>query len=518
MDLPRTASQTRICAPVFVPSALLVLALLAFGILYPDAASRWFPAALRAVTVHFGWGYVVSVSFFIGFLGWVISGPWAELRLGPDDEAPRFGRATWFSMLFSAGMGIGMLFYGVAEPISHYLHPPTGAPGSVEAAARAVPLTLFHWGLHAWSIYALLGLAIAYFAFRQGLPLAVRSVLYPLLGKRIFGFPGHLVDVVAVVGTLLGLATSLGLGARQVSSGLHYLFGADNTLPTQLAIIAIVTAAATISLVSGVDRGIRRLSELNLALAGLLLVFVFLAGPTQVLVNALVHNLGQYASVFFAQSLNLDPRGDQGWRQTWTLFYWGWWIAWAPFVGTFVARISQGRTIREFVLGVALVPTAMTFVWFTVFGETALHMELSPSGGHVGRAVEADVSTAIYIVLDGLPWAGPMSLLVTLVVCVFFVTSSDSASFVVDMLTSGGHPNPPVAQRVFWAVTEGAVAATLLAVAGKSGLEALQTGVVCVGAPFCVILLLACWSLFRALRAEALSPAPAPKTVGLDKN
>ena len=508
MDASSSPTST-INPPVFFTSLALLLVFLIFGATRPDLAGEVFPAALDAVATHFGWVYVLSVSFFVGFAVWLLAGPWGRLRLGDDDERPAYGYPTWFSMLFSAGMGIGLLFYGVAEPMMHYASPPGGIEGATTAAAtRAVPLTYFHWGLHAWAIYAVLGLAIAFFSFRKRLPLAIRSVLYPLLGDKVFGWRGHVVDVLAVIGTLFGLATSLGLGAMQVNSGLSYLFGVDNSTTNQVALIACITLAATVSLVSGVDRGIRRLSELNISLAALLLLFVFAVGPTQYVLDGLVHDLGRYLADFVPRSFELDPRGDSSWRNAWTLFYWGWWIAWAPFVGTFVARISRGRTIREFILGVTLVPTVVTFVWIGVFGETALFLELNTDAS-ISSAVKTDVSTAIYALLNELPLANLNSGLAAMVVSVFFITSSDSASFVVDMITSGGHPNPPVWQRVFWAVSEGAVAAVLLMAAGEAGLKALQAGVICIGAPFCIVLLLTCWSLARALRAEVELTPPA---------
>lgn len=486
--------------PVFFASASLLILFLAFGSVFPEVARDTLPVALDAVATHFGWIYVPSVAFFLCFSVWLLAGPWSNIRLGKDEDRPTISRLTWFSMLFSAGMGIGLLFYGVAEPMYHYSSPPAVEGGTIAAAKNAVPLTFFHWGLHAWAIYVVLGLAIAYFSFRKGLPLAIRSVLHPLLGDRVFGWPGHLVDIIAVIGTLFGLATSLGLGAMQVNSGLNFLFDVPKTTWVQVVLIAVITGAATVSLVTGVDKGIRRLSELNIALAALLMVFVFFAGPTQYILDAFVADVGRYLSNFVHLTFDLDPRGNTEWRKTWTLFYWGWWIAWAPFVGTFVARISRGRTIREFVLGVTLVPTAVTFIWMTVFGETAISLELEGAG--IADAVNADVSTAIYVMLQQLPLSTLNCFLASLVVTVFFVTSSDSASFVVDMLTSGGHPNPPIWQRVFWAVAEGAVAAVLLVAAGKSGLKALQAGVICIGAPFCVVLLMTCWSLARALKAE----------------
>jgi choline/glycine/proline betaine transport protein len=479
----------------------LLLLFLGFGLIAPGRAKRWFDGIQDAVSTNFGWLYVLSVAFFIGFAVLLLLSPYARIRLGEDHERPEFSRLTWFSMLFSAGMGIGLLFFGVAEPMMHYTNPPAAEPRSLEAAREAVPLTFFHWGVHAWSIYVVMGLAIAYFSFRMKLPLAIRSAFYPLLGERVHGPIGHGIDVLAVFGTLFGLATSLGLGAMQINAGLHHLFDVSRDTSVQLVIIAVITCVATASLASGVHRGIRRLSELNLILAALLLLFVFAVGPTQFILNSLADNMGFYLRDFVVRTFRVRALGNHEWSKDWTLFYWGWWIAWAPFVGMFVARISRGRTIGEFIVGVTLAPTLVTLVWLTVFGDTALHLEIFGGGG-IADAVEAEPSTAIFVMLERLPLAGVTSMLAALVVAVFFITSSDSASFVVDMLTSGGRTDTPVWQRVFWGLTQGAVAAVLLYVGGRQALDALQAAVVTVGLPFCVLLVLMCWSLLRALRQD----------------
>lgn len=488
--------------PVFVTSGLLLVALLAYGIVYTERASKQFANLLDAVSTYFGWLYVGSVAFFILIAAWLLLGPYRNLRLGQDHERPQFSTVSWFSMLFSAGMGIGLVFYGVAEPMMHYTDPPDLAGSTLQARNLALPLTLFHWGLHAWSIYVLMGLAIAYFSYRKGLPLALRSCLHPLLGDRIYGIAGHAVDIVAVFGTLFGLATSLGLGAMQVSAGLSRLLGTPHTLNFQIVLIVVITLCATASLVTGVSRGIRRLSELNMLIAALLLVFVFFAGPTLVILDGMVEGVGGYLATMVDRTFTVGAHDPQAkaWAKSWTLFYWGWWIAWAPFVGMFIARVSRGRKIGEFVLGVLVVPTAVSFLWFSVFGITALHLQ--GQGAHIAEAVGADVSTAIYVTLEQLPFAGITSALTALLVSVFFVTSSDSASFVVDMLTSGGHPNPPVWQRVFWASAEGACAAVLLYAGGRTVLTALQAAVVSIGLPFCIILLLMTFGLIQSLREE----------------
>ena len=488
--------------PVFFVSGGLLLLFLGVGVFFTDGASLFFPWILEKVSAWGGWLYVLSTAVFIGIALWLLLSRHGSTRLGPDDERPAFRTVSWFAMLFSAGMGIGMVFYGVAEPMMHYASLPGTPPLSPQSARQAVPVTLFHWGIHPWATYLLVGLAIAYFSFRKGLPLAIRSCFYPLLGERIYGLPGHLVDILAVFGTLFGLATSLGLGAMQISAGLEHVVGIPHTRSTQILLIGGITLVATISLVSGVNRGIRRLSELNLVLAAVLLLFVFIVGPTRHLLISVFLNVLGYGRELVTRTFDFGLlTGDSAdWSRSWTIFYWGWWIAWAPFVGMFVARISRGRTIREFVLGVLLVPTAVAAVWFTVFGNTALQIEQATGG--ISMAVTQDVSTAIYVVLERLPLGIIASALAAGVVAVFFVTSSDSASFVVDMLTSGGHPNPPRWQRVFWATTEGACAAVLLYAGGEKALQALQAVVVSIGLPFCLVILGIGVNLVIALRQE----------------
>lgn len=498
----RRKPNLKVNPPVFFTSAFLLLLFLSIAVFFTEEAADFFPRLLERVSTLGGWIYVVSIVAFIGLALWLLLGPHAGILLGKEGDEPAFPLLSWFAMLFSAGMGIGMVFYGVAEPVLHYTALPGVPPQSPEAAARAVPVALFHWGIHAWATYLLLGLSIAYFSFRKGLPLALRSCLHPVLGDRIYGVAGHAVDILAVFGTLFGLATSLGLGAMQISAGLRHVFGIPHGTETQLILIGGITVVAVISLVSGVHRGIRRLSELNLLMASLLLLFVFVVGPTGHLVLSLGENLVGYGRQLLTRTFAFDLlRGEAAeWSRSWTIFYWGWWIAWAPFVGMFVARISRGRTIREFVLGVLLVPTAVAAVWFTVFGNTALHLEMATGG--ISQAVSRDVATAIYVVLDRLPLASLTSAMAALVVGIFFVTSSDSASFVVDMLTSGGHPNPPRWQRVFWASAEGACAAVLLYAGGRDALTALQAVVVSIGLPFCLVLVVIGGGLVLTIRKE----------------
>ncbi|MCF8469529.1 MAG: choline BCCT transporter BetT [Parvibaculum sp.] len=485
-------------APVFLGSTALIFVVLAFAVRDPQDASVLFAGVQNWIVHEMGWLYVGAVATFLVFAVGVAASSMGNIKLGPDDSEPDFSTGSWFAMLFSAGMGIGIMFYGVAEPMLHFASPPVGEGGTVVAARNAMQFTFFHWGLHAWAIYAVTGMALAYFSFRQGLPLTVRSALYPLIGDRIYGWIGHLVDIFAVFGTMFGVATSLGLGVMQVNAGLNYLFGVSVDVKVQLALIAGITLLATASVVSGINAGIRRLSELNLGLALLLLLFVLVVGPTVFLLQAVMQNTGAYLSTIVGKTFTLYAYQPNEWIGNWTLFYWGWWISWSPFVGMFIARISRGRTIREFVIGVLLVPSAFTFIWFTIFGNTALAMQLDGTADMVD-AVQADVAVALFQFLGHLPFSTISMTLATLLVVTFFVTSSDSGSLVIDIITSGGKADPPVWQRIFWAVMEGVVAAVLL-LAG--GLAALQTGAIASALPLAVILLLVCYGLFTALRRE----------------
>jgi len=385
----------------------------------------------------------------------------------------------------------------------HYLSPPFAVAGETQRAAEvAMRTTFFHWGLHAWAIYVIVGLALAYFAYRHKLPLAIRSAFYPLLGDRIYGWPGHLIDIAAVFGTLFGVATSLGLGVQQVNAGLAYLLGVPQGLGVQIGLIIVITGIATASVLTGLNKGVKLLSSLNIWLALLLLTAVLVLGPTVYIFNTFVETTGRYLQNLVVMSFWTDTVGQSGWAGSWTIFYWGWWMAWAPFVGMFIARISRGRTVREFTLGVLFVPTLVTFLWLSVMGGTAMFHELVGSGG-IAAAVESDLTTALYVMLDRLPLSGLTATLATLVVITFFVTSSDSGSLVIDMLTSGGELDPPRVQRVFWAVAEGFVAVALLV---SGGLGALQTASIATGLLFSVVMLLMIVSLLKAFRDEPINP------------
>jgi choline/glycine/proline betaine transport protein len=398
-------------------------------------------------------------------------------------------------MLFSAGMGIGLLFYGVAEPMFHFVASPLAEPGTADAARTAMDFTFLHWGLHPWSIYALVGLSLGFFAFNKGLPLSIRSVFYPLFGERIYGPIGNIIDIMATVATMFGVATSLGLGVQQVNAGLHHLFDLPQTTWMQLVLIAAITAVATWSVVKGLDAGIKRLSQLNVIVAATLLLFVLLMGPSLFILNAFVENTGYYLQKFFQLSTWNETYENTEWQNGWTVFYWGWWIAWSPFVGMFIARVSYGRTVREFIKGVLFIPTLVTFLWVTTFGNSALQIEMFGPGG-IAKAVQENIPVSLFVLLEHFPLDMLTSLLAVAVVVTFFVTSSDSGSLVIDIITAGGNTEPPKIQRIFWAVMEGLVAAALLL---GGGLVALQTAAITTGLPFAIILLGMCYALHKGM-------------------
>lgn len=454
-----------------------------------------------------GWFYILCVGFYVIFVIWLYFSPYGRIRLGPDEEKPQFSYMSWFAMLFSAGMGIGLVFYSVAEPMSHYANPPVGEPRTVDAAQRSMITTFFHWGLHAWAIYIVMGLTLAYFTHRMNMPLSIRSAFYPLIGKKVEGIAGNVIDTFAVLGTLFGLATSLGLGVMQVNAGLDFAGFMDRNLDNQLILIAVITLAATISVVTGLEKGILYLSNMNIVLGFILLLFVFFTGPTLFILKSWVQSMGDYFQQFvhltyWTAAYKGETDAWKNWQQDWTLFYWSWWIAWSPFVGMFIARISRGRTIREFILGVSLVPTLVTFFWLTVFGNTAIWFDLFGGGAEniITAVNDPDtLPTALYMLLEKLPLSTITALVATLVITGYFITSSDSGSLVIDMITAGGHHEPPVKQRVFWALMEGTVAAVLLS---AGGLAALQTAALTTALPLSIILILIAWGLVKQLRKD----------------
>lgn len=498
-DATTLSQDSTINRPVFYVSAGFVIVLVALTVFFTDSMSAMLGALQRGIVEHFGWYYILVVAGFLFFVLFLFCSRYGSIRLGDDDEEPEYSYPTWFAMMFSAGMGIGLLFYGVAEPILHFIEPLESEPGSIPAAREAMELAYFHWGLHAWGVYIIVGLSLAYFAYRHGFPLTIRSTLYPLLGARAWGGVGNAVEIMAILGTVFGVATSLGLGVAQINSGLAYLDLLSVSTTNQLWLVAIITLMATGSVASGLDRGVRRLSELNIIVAALIMLFVFLTGPTVFLLSTFVQNVGHYVQTLVEMSLRTTAYRGVEWQASWTMFYWGWWISWSPFVGMFIARISRGRTVREFIGGALFAPTLVGFIWFAVFGNTALHMELFGDGGLVD-AVQESTPTALFVLLDKLPFATITSTFTVFVVVLFFVTSADSGSLVIDILAHGGDGNPPLGTRIFWGLSQGFVAAVLL-LAG--GLTALQAAALASAFPFSIVMIFMCISLLMGLRAEA---------------
>lgn len=488
---------------VFWPAAVLIVGFVAFTLVAPDAAEAGFGAVQASIISWFNWYYVLIAAFFVAFGLWAAFSRYGRIRLGKDDDEPEFGYRSWFALLFAAGMGIGLVFWGVAEPLNHFANPRPGVEGTdIELAQAAMSQTYLHWGVHAWAIYVALGLGLAYAIHRRGRPISVRWTLEPLFGKRVRGGLGNVIDVVALVGTLFGVATSLGLGVLQIGAGLEAAGIAEANDVTLVAVIAVISVAVLASVLSGINRGMKWLSNINLALAGFLVVFLLVVGPTQFLLRQFVQSIGNYLGDFIALSFTVSAfAGAEGeaWQAGWTSFYWGWWIAWAPFVGIFIARISKGRTVREFVVGVMLVPTIITFLWFSVLGGTAIYTELYGAGGLVSAEGGVDTEGALFAVLGSAPGGAALILGAILLISIFFITSADSGSLVMGMLATGGDPEPRRWVRAFFVVVVALLAISLLLV---GGLGALQTASIIAALPFSVVLLLACAALVVAFRRE----------------
>ena len=495
-----TSAKSQLNKKVFFSASFIIIALLLYTVALPKEAQTLFTLVQASIVDNGSWFYVFTVAFIFFFVIFLGFSRYGDIRLGPDHSLPDYSIMTWLSMLFAAGMGIGLMFFGVAEPLLHYLSPPTAETGSVAAVQEAMKMTFFHWGLHAWAIYAIVALVLAYFSYRHNLPLTLRSALYPLIGERIYQWPGHLVDVFAVVSTVFGVATSLGLGAAQVNAGFSYLFDIDVSITNQIIIMCVITTLAVASVATGLDKGIKILSEANMALAVGLLVLIFVLGPTVFLLKAYLQNVGEYLSGIVHNTFNLFAYKQSNWIGGWTIFYWGWWLAWAPFVGLFIARISRGRTIREFILGVMFIPTVFTLLWMTIFGNSAIDLVHNQGVVELGEMVSKDSSVALFVFLENFPLTEVLSFLSVLMIVIFFVTSCDSGAMVVDMLCSFGKNDTPLWQRVYWAVGIGVVAAVLLLV---GGLGALQTMTIASALPFAIVLLLAIVGLIKALRVEA---------------
>ncbi len=485
---------------VFYPSVGIIVLITIISLAFQDFSTSLFKSLQNIIAIKLGWFYVLSVAIiFFGLIVISISS-FGKIRLGPDHSRAKYTNGSWFAMLFSAGMGIGLLFFGVAEPLMHFLNPPVGDASTMSAAKNAMNITFFHWGLHAWAIYAFVALILAYFGYRHQLPLTLRSAFFPLIGDRIYGSFGNSIDVFAVIATLFGVATSLGYGALQINSGLNYLFGLPINAISQAFLIVFVTALAILSATSGLDKGIKILSNTNMILAVIFLLLLLVLGDTVGLLRALVQNTGTYFSTFIANTFNLYAytKGNDGWLGGWTLLYWAWWLSWSPFVGLFIARISKGRTIREFVVGVLLVPAGFTFIWMSFFGNSAIKM-VQNGNETLAKMVNQDVSASLFYFLEQFPFSTALSIVAVCMIVVFFVTSADSASMVLDMLCSNGKDDTPRWQKVFWGGSIGVVAAALMFV---GGLKALQSMTLVSALPFTIALLVAGYGFVKALRVD----------------
>ena len=489
--------------PVFFSSAILITLFVVGTLLAPAGAASILEGARSWTLEHAHWLFSSSIVAIFLFCIALAVLPYGRIRLGGPMATPEFSTLSWLAMLFSAGVGIGLVFWGAAEPLAYFTGW-SGTPMSVdartaEARQLAMSATIFHWGLHPWAVYALMGLALAFFTFNKGLPLTVRSCFYPLLGERVWGWSGHVIDTLAVVATLFGLATSLGFGAMQAATGLNLLFGIDPGVTTQIGIIIGVTSFATLSVVRGLDGGIKVLSNINIVLAIILMLFVLIAGPTLAILVGIPVNSLHYLADMIPLTSWFD-REDADWYQTWTIFYWAWWISWSPFVGMFIARVSKGRTIRQFLSAVMLMPVGVAVLWFTVFGTTAITQAQAGLGNIAEDMTSA--SLVLFHMLENLPMTEVVSAFAIIVLLIFFITSSDSGSLVVDTITAGGKLHAPVGQRIFWATMEGLVAAILLFGGGGQVLGALQAGAIATALPFTIVLLLCCVSLYLGLRHE----------------
>ena len=498
---------------VTLSSTAILLVFITLTLMFKQDTSAFFKSALESITNTTGWFLILASNIFIVAAFYFAFGRFGTIRLGGTDAKPEFSTPAWFAMLLSAGMGIGLMFWSVGEPMYHYASPSPMfdgiEPQTPQAARAAMGVTFFHWGIHPWAIYAIVGLGLAFFAYNRGLPLTIRSIFYPLLGEKIYGFWGNLIDVLSVLATLVGLATSLGLGVQQVNAGLNFLFGVDVSTTTQVIIIVVITGFAVLSVMSGLDKGVKYLSQGNMILAALFMLFLLFVGPTVYLLRGVTQNVGYYFYIFPELALWTETFLESNWQGSWTVFYWAWWISWSPFVGMFIARISKGRTVREFILGVIFIPTMLSFLWMSVFGGAAISLQASGTVDIV-TAVKDDVATAMFVMLQHFPFTQALSLVAIILVTIFFVTSSDSGSLVVDHLTSGGKLDSPTPQRVFWAIVEGVIAAVLLI---GGGLTTLQTASVCTGLPFAIVLLVGVYSLFIGFSNEMFVENAVQKAV-----
>ena len=485
---------------VFYPSLLIVVVSVILAMLFSGQAQSSFENAQRIVAEKGGWIYTISVNAFIIFCLFMAFGKYSSIRLGGPKAKPEFKVHAWFAMLFSAGIGNGLVLFSIADPVRDFMNPPRLAADAAPTAIaqEAINFSFLHHGIHGWAIYSVIGLSLAYFTYNRKMPLTIRSAFYPLLGDRIYGWIGDVIDVIAVVATLFGLATTMGFGVGQINAGFNHVFGIANSLPTQYLIILGITLIATISVVSGVNKGVKFLSELNVGVAAVIFIMVLLLGPTAFILTSYVQNIGSYLTNFLDLATWSDSYGGDSWHNNVTLMYWGWWASWSPFVGTFIARISRGRTIREFILGVLFLPALVTFLWFSAFGGTTM-LGLMEGDFAVANAVDENISTALYVFFEKFPLAIVLKVLGMILICSFIITSADSGALVVDGITSGGDKKTPAIQRIIWVSLSGIIAATLLT---GGGLGTLQAAVTISGLPFTILLLMMCASLYMGIKED----------------
>ncbi|WP_195940401.1 glycine betaine uptake BCCT transporter [Romboutsia sp. 1001713B170131_170501_G6] len=490
---------------VFYISVAIIGLFVLWGLISPNSLASTATLALAFTTDKFGWMFLIITFLVLVFMITLAFSKYGRLRLGHEDDRPEFSNITWFGMLFSAGMGIGLVFWGVAEPLDHYIYPLSGIPKlTPEAANAAITFSFFHWGLHAWAIYSLVGLTIAYFRFRKDKKLLISQTLSPIIGGDLNSPQSKFIDILAIIATAFGVATSLGLGAMQINGGLNNLFGININILNQIIIIIISTILFLISSTTGLEKGIKILSNINVGIAILLLIFVFILGPTANILEVFTNNLGNYLQNIISMSLRLTPFEESNWIANWTLFYWAWWIAWSPFVGVFIARVSKGRTIREFIIGVLLVPSLFSCIWFAVFGGTALSLEINTNLALL-EALKADMSSTLFVMLESLPFGYIISIIATILILTFFVSSADSATFVLGMFSAKGSMEPTNKVKLVWGILQALVAVALLL---SGGLQGLQTMSIVTALPFSIILVLMMLSFIMELRKEKIYKIP----------
>ncbi len=486
---------------VYIISLIITAVIAVWSIFFKDSFTSLSDKIFSILTVDFGWSYLVSMTAFVGFCIFIAFSKYGKIKLGPDDSKPEYNTISWFAMLFGAGMGVGLVFWGVAEPLSHFIAPMGLEPGTAEAANFAMKTSFMHWGIHPWANYCIIGLALAYFQFRKGKPGLISSIFEPLIGEKgVKGPIGKTIDILAIFATVAGVTTSLGLGVLQINSGINYLFGIPETLLIQIIIIVIFSVIYIWSAVAGIEKGIKIVSDINLYLAFGLMVVAVIIGPNLNMINSFVNGLGQYMGNFVSDSLYTNTYGDNSWVNAWRIFYWAWWIAWAPFVGAFIARISKGRTIKEFIFGVVLAPAIGSMIWFAIFGSLGINLGIEGTlSTEVMTKIVSSPETALFIVMENYPLGKILSIISMILVCTFFVTSANSGTFVLSMLSTEGNLNPPNSKKVVWGVVQSLLAIGLL-IAG--GLKPLQTISIVAAFPFIFIMIFACVSLIKALKKE----------------